>query len=73
MANDASTQDLELMRMIELGHKLLDRLVTFDSSDPSRAWEPVVELEGLVDRLKEMRPPARAELGSKEVRQRLSR
>jgi len=73
MANYASIQDLELVDMIELGHKLLDRLASFDSSDPGRAWEAVVKLEGLVDRLKEMRPPARAELGSKEVRQRLSR
>jgi hypothetical protein len=55
--NGASTEELKLTALVELGRNLLDRLVTLDSSNPQRAWEPVVELEGLVDRLKEMRPP----------------
>jgi hypothetical protein len=55
--NRAPTEELELTALVELGRNLLDRLVTLDSSNPQRAWEPVVELEGLVDRLKEMHPP----------------
>jgi hypothetical protein len=55
--NGAPTEELELTALVELGRNLLDRLVTLDSSNPQRAWEPIIELEGLVDRLRELRPP----------------
>ena len=57
MADRASSQDGDLPALVELGRNLLDRLLTLDSSNPQRAWEPVIELDGLVDRLKEIHPP----------------
>jgi hypothetical protein len=52
----ALTQEVELTALVEHGRKLLDRLLILDSSDPKRAWEAVVELDALLDRLRELRP-----------------
>jgi hypothetical protein len=57
MAGRAASQELDLLTLVELGRNLLDQLMMFDSSTPERTWEPIVELEGLVGHLKQMRPP----------------
>jgi hypothetical protein len=47
---------LEIADRVQHGHKLLDRFQALDKSNPDRAWEAIVELDGVLDRLRELRP-----------------
>ena len=47
----------EVIELVQHGHKLLDRFLTLDKSNPYYAWEAIVELDGVLDKLRQLRPP----------------
>lgn len=49
--------EMQVLDLIEQGHAVLDRFRDLEVEASDAAWQAVVELQALVDRLRQLRPP----------------
>jgi hypothetical protein len=57
MATRPDDDRLAALALVNQGHDLLNRFLALDAQQTDRAWEIVVELQALLDHLREIRPP----------------